>query len=342
MNTLNAIKGRSFSRRRFLASTPALGAGSLVGLPRTAAAEPPPEVKKIRLVANPTAICFAPQFLAEEVLAMEGFTDIEYVELKDGNYVDLVDQGIADISMDAAPTIVYGMETRKSVVVLAGIHAGCYELFANGPIHSIRDLKGKTLPIYAKGGADHVLLASMLAYVGVDPTREVNWLVPDDRDTMRLFVEGKVEALMAFPPGPQELRARKIGRVIVNTAQDRPWSHQFCCVASGNREFVRKNPVATKRALRSLLKAADICAEDPARAARFLVERGHTVRYETALEVMRDVPYRRWRETDPEDTLRFLALRLHEVGMIKTSPQKLIAEGTDWRFLNALKRELKA
>ena len=53
-------------------------------------------------------------------------------------------------------------------------------------------------------------------------------------------------------------------------------------------------------------------------------------------------PYDRWREYDPEDTLRFYALRLHEVGMIGSSPKAILAEGTDWRFLNELKRELKA
>ena len=45
---------------------------------------------------------------------------------------------------------------------------------------------------------------------------------------------------------------------------------------------------------------------------------------------------------NPEDTLRFHAIRLHEVGIVKSSPQRLIANGTNWRFLNELKRELKA
>ena len=36
------------------------------------------------------------------------------------------------------------------------------------------------------------------------------------------------------------------------------------------------------------------------------------------------------------------ALRLHELGMIKSNPNQLIAEGTDWRFLNEIKRELKS
>jgi NitT/TauT family transport system substrate-binding protein len=57
---------------------------------------------------------------------------------------------------------------------------------------------------------------------------------------------------------------------------------------------------------------------------------------------MKELPYRRWRDANPEDTLRFHALRLYEVGMIKTHPNKLIAQGTDWRFLNELKKELKA
>ena len=56
---------------------------------------------------------------------------------------------------------------------------------------------------------------------------------------------------------------------------------------------------------------------------------------------MREIPYAKWREYDPEDTVRFYALRLNEVGMIKSSPQKIIAQGTDWRFLKELKRELK-
>jgi NitT/TauT family transport system substrate-binding protein len=66
------------------------------------------------------------------------------------------------------------------------------------------------------------------------------------------------------------------------------------------------------------------------------------MRYEAALETLKLLPYRRWRDANAEDTLRFYALRLHDVGMIKSTPQKLIAEGTDWRFLDELKKELKA
>jgi len=108
-----------------------------------------------------------------------------------------------------------------------------------------------------------------------------------------------------------------------------------------HRDFAQKYPVATKRVLRAYVKATDLCAQEPERAARFMVAKGYEPCYEVALEVLKSLPYRRWRDTAPEDTLRFYALRLHEVGMIKTSPQKLIAQGTDWKFLNELKKELK-
>ena len=137
------------------------------------------------------------------------------------------------------------------------------------------------------------------------------------------------------------MRARKIGHVLVNTALDRPWSQYFCCLLVGNREFVRNYPAATKRALRAILKAADLCATDPARAAQRLVDGGFTPRYDYAFDALSGLPYDKWREYDAEDTLRFYALRLRETGFTKSSPQRIIADGTDWRFLDELKRELK-
>ena len=112
-------------------------------------------------------------------------------------------------------------------------------------------------------------------------------------------------------------------------------------MAYAHREFVRTHPVAIKRALRALLKATAVCSLEPARVARFLVDGGYTKTYAYALETMQDVGYNRWREYDAEDTIRFYALRLQEAGMIKATPQKIIAEHTDWRFLTELKKELK-
>jgi NitT/TauT family transport system substrate-binding protein len=309
---------------------------------RSAAADPPPEIRRVRFLRSP-AICGAPQYIAEELLHAEGFVDVEYVEQGKVRGARAIAQGLADISLRDVPETLPALDEGNPIVILAGVHAGCWQLFVNGPLRTLRDLKGKTVAIRAFGNGDHVLLSSMLAYVGMNPRTDVNWLAgPGVTDAMPMFIDGKADAYMAFAPQPKELQAKRIGRVILDTAQDRPWSQHFCCIVIAHRDFVRAYPVATKRALRALLKAADICSQEPGRAARLLVDKNIEPRYEVGLDVLKSLPYDRWRQANPEDTVRFYALRLHEAGMIKTAPQKLIAQGTDWRFLNELKRELKA
>jgi len=94
--------------------------------------------------------------------------------------------------------------------------------------------------------------------------------------------------------------------------------------------------------LRAILKATDLCVTEPAQVARRIVDGGFTSRYDYARATLSEVPYDNWREYDPEDTIRYYALRLREAGLIKSSPARIIPEGTDWRFFNELKRELKA
>ena len=180
----------------------------------------------------------------------------------------------------------------------------------------------------------------MAASVGLD-RKDIDWVTDPKLRPQDLFADGKIDAFLGFPPEPQELRARHAGRVIVNTALDRPWSQYFCCMLMGNREFVRKNPVATKHVVRAILKATDLCDSEPERVASVIVDRGFADRSDPLLQILKDNFYK-WREYNAEDTVRFYALRLQEVGLIKSTPQKIIADGTDWRFLNELKRELKA
>jgi NitT/TauT family transport system substrate-binding protein len=309
-----------------------------------AAAEPAPEVTTVRLIAD-EAICLVPQFLSAELLRLEGFTEVEYVRQNYQQYASLassVAAGEADITGDAAINFAPLLDTRQPVVVLSGLHVGCWELFGGSRVRAIRDLKGKRVPITTSGSEEHLLTSSILAYLGMDARKDVEFVtIPIFDDQVKAFVVGSVDAIFAFPPQPQRLRAEKIGHVIIDAARDRPWTQYFCCMVGANRDFATRNPIATKRALRAILKAADICAQDPQRAARYLVAKGYEPRYEIALDVLSKLPYGHWRDFNPEDTLRFHALRLHEVGMIKSNPNKLIAEGTDWRFLNELKRELK-
>jgi len=228
-------------------------------------------------------------------------------------------------------------------VILSGLHPGCIELVGTDQIRSFRDLKGKTIAVTDLGGGRHAFLAVMAAHVGLDPRKDFNIVAHRAGEAIRLLAEKKIDAFLAAPPDAQELRAKKIGHVVINSMMDKPWSQYFCCMVATNQQFVRKQPVAARRALRAILKATDLCAHQPERAARFLVDKGYAKQYAPALQAMKEMGmgYSKWRDYDPEDTLRFYSLRLNEVGMIKSSPQKIIAQGTDWRFLRELKKEMK-
>jgi NitT/TauT family transport system substrate-binding protein len=332
-----------WTRRQFLTTVVLGGTGAFGGMGTEAiAAEPPPETTKLRLDQRSGGICTAPQYVAEQFLRGEGFTDVQYLKRGVGaERAKARSTGEVDIDVTNVWTILRQIDAGDPVVFLAGIHIGCYELFGNERIRSIRELKGKNVAVSYLGSGRHLFLASMATHVGLDPHKDIKWVTDPPAVAMRMFAEGEVAAFMGFPPEPQELRAKKIGHVVVNTTLDRPWSQYFCCMVIGNREFVRKHPVATKRALRAILKGVEICAVEPERAARLVVDKGYTKQYEFALQSLKEIPYGRWREYDPEDTVRFYSLRLHEAGMIKSSPQKIIAQGTDWQFLRELKKELK-
>ena len=329
-------------RRDFLRGLGVVSATGLLGVrPRCAAAEPPPETTKVRLTRIPS-ICRAPQYMTEELLHSEGFTDVQYLSWPDSLKASkAVAAGAVDITMQYVGPSIMQVDAGDSLVVLAGIQPGCFELFGTERVRSIRDLKAKTVAVENVGGSAYTFVASMMTYVGLNPRTDVTWSTVPTVEAKQLLAEGKIDGFLALPPDPQELRAQRIGHVVVNSVTDRPWSQYFCCMVVGHREFVRKNPVATKRTLRAILKAADACAADPAGAARFLVDKGYTQRYDYALQALKDIPYNKWRDYDHEDTVRFYSLRLHEAGMIKSSPQKILAQGTDWRFLNELKKELK-
>ena len=315
-------------------------AGLLGWPPGYASGQPPLETTRIKLIEI-SGICIAPQYVAKDLLHSEGFTDVQYFQAAAGiATAKALAAGSADISLNfVAPNIIQ-MSAGDPIVLLAGVHVGCFVLFGTERVRALRDLKGKTISVQALGSSQHVFLATMLAYVGLDANKDVTWVTNPSPESMRLLADGKVDAFLGFPPDPQELRAKKIGHVVIDSGSDRPWSQYFCCMVTANRDFVRKHPVATKRALRGILKAANLCALEPQRAARRIADRGYN--YDYALATLKDIPYDKWREYDAEDTVRFYSLRLHEIGMIKSGPQKILAQGTDWRFLNELKKELKS
>jgi NitT/TauT family transport system substrate-binding protein len=322
-----------WSRRAFLGGLTLAGTIRLFGRrPRLVAAESPPETTTPRLVHSP-AICVAPLYVAEELFETEGFSDVQFVKKgTDAETYEALAAGELHFNMQAiGGTILLHLDAGGPTVVLAGMHVGCVKLFATEQVRTVRDLKERTASLGELRSGRHAFLVTVLTHVGLDPHRDVNVVVQPLTQAMQLLADQKIDAFVGFPPESQELRAEKIGHVLVNSILDRPWSHYFCCMLVASREFVRRHPTATERALRALLKAGNICALEPERAARLLVDKGCIERYDYALQTLQELPHAKWRDYDPEDSVRSYALRLHEAGLITSTPQKIIARGTDRR-----------
>jgi NitT/TauT family transport system substrate-binding protein len=330
------------NRRRFIAGL-AAGTAGLVAAPRLALAEPPPETTSVRLpILVGGGYCWAGVLLAGELLRADGFADVSYVH---GDMsVDpavWIARGETDFSVNYAPVHIASIDAGVPVKVLCGLHAGCLELIANDSVERFMDLKGKRVGMHDQDAPSHMLVALMANYIGLDPANDIEWVVQESNPA-DAFAQGKFDAYLFGPSQSVQLHASKIGHTILNTTVDAPWSQHYCCMISAASDFVNSYPVATKRVLRAILKGADFCASDPSWSARQLVDRSFVSSYDVALRTLRDnTRYGIWRDYDPEASMRFYALRMQETGMIRSSPQEIIERGTDFRFFEELKHELK-
>jgi NitT/TauT family transport system substrate-binding protein len=311
---------------------------------------PPPETTTVRLVSPP--VCDPPTALAKAFLLEEGFTDVQYVRVPPTN-TDWLTKGVADFNSGGyGGQIVANVDLGLPMVALAGVHPGCLELFAAPGITSIRDLRGKTIAVNAKSASDlfYGFFSILLAYIGLDPATDVNFIeigpdVPALRDA---FIDGRSAAFIAPAVfGPQLHRNPKNpGTVILDTTMDKPWSQYYCCQLVANRDWAQRYPVATKRVTRAVLRAADLVTKDRASATHQFVAGGFFSTTPAATdedvmnEVIRDLSYD-WRELDPEETLRFFALRLADAKLIKLTPQELITRGSDFAYMRQLRTDLK-
>ena len=303
------------NRRRFLTGLSAASAAGLFIPPLSLHAEPPPETTTVRLADGLGGACVAAQLVARDLLRAEGFSDVRYVvpdwdkEMVQDTSVWFA-RGEIDFDWNFVPVSIASIEAGLPIKVLAGLHSGCLELMAQGNVKKISDLKGKRVGVDSWHWAARVYLSLMTAYIELDPKNDIEWVESQgpgmEAGSMRLFIDGKIDAFLGTAPQPQMLRARKIGHTILNTTIDQPWSSYYCCTLAGSADYMGRYPIATKRVLRAILKSIDLCGSAPQLVARQLVDRGLASNYELLLELLGAVGYDRWRDFDTDDAIRFI------------------------------------
>ena len=305
------------NRRHFLKtgiSVAAAGLAGVAGARRTLAEEAPPETTSVRLESTKNdTTCLAPLDILDDLLRDEGFADVRYVigGVSDSG-AEMVTRGDVDFTQQFASSTIISIDRRRSH---GHASRGASSLFRavrsriDPQRLTRRSEEGKTVGVADHDGRERPtinMLRVIAASVGLDPVKDINWVAFGSGAPRQLLTDDKIDAFMTYPPWAQELRARGTGHVILNSSVDRPWSQYFCCMLLGNADFIRRNPIATKRVVRAMMRATEICSAKPDWVAQRLVDRGFTPRYDYARQGLDDVSYRSWREYDAEDTVRFL------------------------------------
>src|SRR5580704_298170 len=203
--------------------------------------------------------CEAPIYTAVEkgFFKAEGLDPV-LVKCDWSNYKDVMALGGFDVTHHLIMYFLKPIEQGLDVKFTAGIHRGCLRVQApvNGKIHSIEDLRGKRIGVPGMGTPPFIFANRVLSAHGIDPSKEITWVVYPSGELGLALDKGDVDAVADSEPiGTMLVAAGKVKNV-ASLADDSPYKDEFCCEVVINGKFLAANPKAATAATRALLKAA--------------------------------------------------------------------------------------
>jgi NitT/TauT family transport system substrate-binding protein len=219
--------------------------------------------------------CEAPIFTAvEKGFFKEEGLDVSLVKCDWKNYKDVLALGGYDVTHHLVMYFLKPLEQGLDVKFTGGIHRGCLRVQApvNSNIRSVKDLRGKRIGVPGMGTPPFIFANRVLGANGIDPSKEITWLVFPAGELGLALDKGEVDAVADSEPIGSMLVAQGKVRNIADQAADLPYSEEYCCAVLVNGKFLARNPKASAAATRALLKAAKWVEANPAAAAKLSVE----------------------------------------------------------------------
>jgi NitT/TauT family transport system substrate-binding protein len=167
------------------------------------------------------------------------------------------------------------IESGLDVKITGGVHTGCLRIQAGikTGIHTVADLKGRKIGIASIGSPPHLFASRVLAVQGMDPKKDVEWVVHPP-DTAELYLDkGLIDAVASAEPIGTILTIREKVRTVSDQAVDAAYRDEYCCAVVVNGQFARDNPAGAAKVTRAMFKAAKWVAANPTAAARMAVEK---------------------------------------------------------------------
>jgi len=266
--------------------------------------------------------CEAPIFTAvEKGFFKEEGLDVSLVKCDWKNYKDVLALGGYDVTHHLVMYFLKPIEQGLDVKFTGGIHRGCLRVQApvNGKVRSVKDLKGKRIGVPGMGTPPFIFANRVLGANGIDPSREVNWLVFPAGELGLALDKGEVDAVADSEPIGSMLIAQGKVKNIADQAVDMPYADEYCCAVLVNGKFLARNPKASAAATRALLKAAKWVEANPRAAAELSVTKKYllsTVDQNTvSISHLRYVPS----VSGASNAVRLAAAEMQRAGMLRKS-----------------------
>jgi len=266
--------------------------------------------------------CEAPIFTAvEKGFFKEEGLDVSLVKCDWKNYKDVLALGGYDVTHHLIMYFLKPIEQGLDVKFTGGIHRGCLRVQApaRGSIRSIKDLRGKRIGVPGMGTPPFIFANRVLGANGIDPSKEITWLVFPAGELGLALDKGEVDAVADSEPIGSMLVAQGKVRNIADQAVDMPYADEYCCAVLVNGKFLKRNPKACAAATRALLKAAKWVEANPKAAAELSVKGKYlasTVDQNTvSISHLRYVPS----VSGAQTAVRLAAAEMKRAGMMKPS-----------------------
>ena len=220
--------------------------------------------------------CEAPIFTAvEKGFFKEEGLDVSLVKCDWKNYKDVLALGGYDVTHHLVMYFLKPIEQGLDVKFTGGIHRGCLRVQAgaNGNIRTVKDLRSKRIGVPGMGTPPFIFANRVLGANGMDPSKDVTWLVFPAGELGLALDKGEVDAVADSEPIGSMLLAQGKVRNIADQAVDMPYADEYCCAVLVNGKFLARNPKASAAATRALLKAAKWVEANPKAAAKLSVEK---------------------------------------------------------------------
>lgn len=219
--------------------------------------------------------CEAPIFTAvEKGFFKEEGLDVSLVKCDWKNYKDVLALGGYDVTHHLVMYFLKPIEQGLDVKFTGGIHRGCLRVqaAAKGSIRTVKDLRGKRIGVPGMGTPPFIFANRVLGANGIDPSKEITWLVFPAGELGLALDKGEVDAVADSEPIGSMLVAQGKVRNVADQAADSPYRDEYCCAVLVNGKFLARNPKASAAATRALLKAAKWVETNPVAAAKLSVE----------------------------------------------------------------------